>query len=131
MQNHPDYETVRYHLVYSELVLAARQRGLVLYPHLAYICGFRPESRQTTQRIGEILAAISQNEVNHNRPMLSALAVKPRNIVPENFFNHARAMGLMKSTFPHDEKAFWLRQKDACYRTWQKYMMDNYKSPDY
>jgi hypothetical protein len=126
-----EYETVRYHLVYSELVLAARQRGLVQYAELARINGFRDESPETTRRIGEILLAISSNEVQYNRPMLSALALKPKGAVPILFFNQARKLGLLKSDNPDDEKAFWLSQKDACYRTWQQYLMDDYHTADY
>ncbi len=131
MRNHRDYETVRYHLMYSELVLAARQRGMVLYPELARICGFRDETMETTKRLGEILFVISQNEVKHERPMLSALAVRPKGVVPIAFFNHARLLGLLHSDNADEEKAFWLSQKDACYRTWQQYLMDDYSTPDY
>lgn len=35
MEDYPAYETVDYHLVYSELIRAARQRGMVTYQELA------------------------------------------------------------------------------------------------
>jgi len=37
MQNYPDYETIEYHWVYSELIAAARRRGTVTYQELAHI----------------------------------------------------------------------------------------------
>jgi hypothetical protein len=76
MENYPDYETVDYHLVYGELIRAARNRGTVTYQELTQVVGLPLSGNWMGKRLGDILGTVLHNEVNQRRPMLSALAIK-------------------------------------------------------
>jgi len=116
----PDYETVDYHLVYSALVNAARFRGTVTYQELAHMVGLPLVGSHMGRRLGNILGTISQNEVEHGRPMLSALAVKVSGIAGDGFFAFAGDMGLLHSDESADQETFWEDQKRQCYEIWQQ-----------
>jgi hypothetical protein len=116
----PDYETVEYHLIYSALINAARYRGTVTYQELAHMVGLPLVGNYMGRRIGNILGAVSQNEVQHQRPMLSALAATTNGIPGGGFFTYAKDLELLKSDHPTDQGAFWKDQKRQCYETWQQ-----------
>lgn len=120
MENYPDYETVEYHLVYSELIHAARHRGTVTYQELAHVVGLPLVGNYMGKKIGAILGAVSQNEVNYGRPMLSAIAVTTKGIAGPGFFTLARELGLLSSEDTRDELDFWEEQKHRCYQIWQQ-----------
>jgi hypothetical protein len=120
MDNLQDYETIEYHLIYTELISAARHRGTVTYQELAHVVGLPRSGSYMGKRLGGILGAISENEVNHQRPMLSAVAVKVDGKPGEGFYTLARGLGLLDSDHPHDEAAFWEDQMRQCYHMWQQ-----------
>lgn len=74
----------------------------------------------TGKRLAAILAAISQNELNHKRPMLSALAVSVMGMPAGSFFTLARENGELLSTAPTQERAFWEEQKGRVYKVWEQ-----------
>lgn len=115
-----DYETIEYHLVYSELIHAARHRGTVTYQELAHVVGLPVRGNYMSNRIGAILGAVSENEVHQNRPMLSAIAVTVEGKPGGGFFNFARELGLLESGNPDEEQAFWTKQKREIYKIWQQ-----------
>lgn len=118
MENYPDYETVEYHLIYSELIHAARHRGTVTYQELAHVVGLPLTGNYMGKRIGDLLGAVSQNEVNQNRPMLSAVAVKASGEAGPGFFSLAEQFGMFKAG--DDPIAFWEKQRNACYQIWKQ-----------
>lgn len=118
MENNPDYESVEYHLVYAELIHVARHRGTVTYQELAHIVGLPLSGNHMGKRIGELLGTIAQNEVSHNRPMLSALAVNTAGKPGSGFLPWAKELGLFRDG--DDDIAFWKSQCKACYETWQQ-----------
>jgi len=120
MENYPDYESIEYHLVYSELVHAARHRGTVTYQELAHVVGLPLQGNYMGKRLGEILGAISKNEFNNRRPMLSAVAVKTSGTPGDGFFTLAREFGLLDITDPEAQEAFWEAQKRQCYEIWKQ-----------
>ena len=63
---------------------------------------------------------ISENEFNHDRPMLSALAVTVNGLPGKGFFTLAQQLGLLDTDDPDVQKAFWEDQQDQCYETWQQ-----------
>jgi uncharacterized protein YcfJ len=118
MENYPDYETVEYHLVYSELIKAARHRGTVTYQELAVVAGLPLRGSHMGRRIGNLLGAVSQNEVNHGRPMLSVVGVNVNGYVGDGFFKLARELNLLHDG--DDEQAFFEGQRNQCYKIWQQ-----------
>src|SRR5215216_1163275 len=87
-----DYETVEYYTVYAELIRAARYRGTVKYEELCLALGWSPKGDKTNERLTKLLEAISRNEHQHDRPMLSAIAVKSRGGMSEEFIHLARSL---------------------------------------
>lgn len=120
MDRLPDYETVEYHLIYSELIKAARNRGTVTYQELAHVVGLPVTGNHMGRRIGDLLGAVSQNEAMQGRPMLSAIAVTSAGKVSSGFFTLARQMELIKSESPGDEQKFLEDQQRKCYATWKQ-----------
>ena len=120
MENNSDYETVEYHLVYSELVRAARHRGTVTYQELAHVVGLPLSGNYMGSRIGDILGTISENEVNQGRPMLSAIAVGVNGKAGGGFFSWARELGLIDNDNSEDEQDFWEDQVQQIYDLWKQ-----------
>ena len=120
MDRYPDYETVEYHLIYSELIQAARHRGTVTYQELALVVGLPLTGNYMGKRLGEILGAISQNEYLENRPMLSALGVTTNGKPGGGFFKLAHEFGLIDSDDSERHHAFWETQVRQCYEIWQQ-----------
>lgn len=118
MESNPDYETVEYHLIYAELIHAARHRGTVTYQELAHVVGLPLTGNYMGKRIGDLLGEVSQNEVTHKRPMLSALAINTSGKPGPGFIPWAEKLGLIKEG--DDPTAFWKKQCDACYKTWKQ-----------
>jgi hypothetical protein len=118
MDNYPDYETVEYHLVYAELIHAARHRGTVTYQELAHIVGLPLTGNYMGKRIGELLGAVSQNQLNRQRPLLSAVAIGTSGVPGEGFFGLAEELGLL--TTGEDRLTFWEKQRTACYQIWKQ-----------
>lgn len=120
MDNYPDYETIEYHLIYSELIRAARHRGTVTYQELAHVVGLPLSGNHMGSRIGRLLGTVSQNEVNQKRPMLSAIAVTTAGKPGGGFFRIAREMGKLTSEDSEDEHTFWEQQCASCYQIWKQ-----------
>lgn len=113
-------ETVEYHLAYSALIQAARHRGTVTYQELALLLGLPLSGNHMSKSLGWVLGTISENEVAHHRPMLSALCVTVSGKPGSGFYPYARELGLLNSTDPQAEEAFWENQKRQCYEMWQQ-----------
>lgn len=120
MENYPDYETIDYHLVYSELIKAARNRGTVTYQELAHVVGLPLSGSHMGKRLGEILGAVSQNEHNHKRPMLSAIATNVSGKVSDGFFVLAKELGLLTSDDAQEQQTFLLKQRQEIYEIWKQ-----------
>lgn len=118
MDNYPDYETVEYHLIYSELIRAARHRGTVTYQELAHVVGLPLSGNHMGNRIGDLLGTVAQNEVKQQRPMLSALAVNTNGKPGSGFLPWAEKLGLFKDG--DDPTSFWESQCKACYQVWKQ-----------
>lgn len=72
------------------------------------------------KQLGEILGAISKNEVDHGRPMLSAIVINTEGKLGGGFFPFAKQLGLLKSDDPAGQQAFWEAQKREIYHIWQQ-----------
>ncbi len=107
-------------LVYSELISAARYRGLITYQALAQLIGLPLRGSHMAREIGQILGEISEDEVANGRPMLSALAVGVSGIPGEGFYGLARDWGRLSEDSREAELAFWEKEKAAAYAAWAR-----------
>jgi len=109
-----------YLLVYCELIGAARYRGMTTYQAIADIMGLPLRGSYMGAEVGHMLGEISQDELDHDRPMLSAIVVGVRGSPGPGFFNLARGVGKLQDDSREGEQRFWEEEKKAVYTTWQK-----------
>ena len=112
--------TRQYHLIYAELIRAARYRGTVTYQELADLVGLPLRGSYMGSELGGYLGAISEEEVKQGRPMLSAIAVTVSGKPGGGFFTFAKDLGRLTSDVLVDQQAFWESEKKHVYETWQK-----------
>jgi len=109
-----------YLLVCCELIRAARYRGMTTYQAVADIMGLPLRGSYMGAEVGHMLGEISQDELDHGRPMLSAIVVGARGSPGPGFFNLAREVGKLQDDSKEGEQRFWEEEKEAVYATWQK-----------
>jgi hypothetical protein len=112
--------TKEYALIHSELIRAARYRGTVTYQELADLVGLPLHGNHMGAELGGYLGAITEDELQLGRPMLSAIAVTVAGKPGGGFFSLAKEKGKLSSDQPADQQAFWESEKKAVYGTWQK-----------
>jgi hypothetical protein len=118
-----EYEGTReYFLIYAELIQAARFRGTVTYQELAELVGLPPVGAFMGAELGAYLGAISQNEVEHGRPMLSAVTVTVDGKPGEGFFGLAKDLGRLAGDLPSHKETFWEAERQRVYATWHRYL---------
>jgi len=120
--------TKEYHIVFSELSIAARYRGIVTYQEIARIIGLPITGSHMGKEIGLMLGAISEDEANNGRPMLSAIAVSARGMPGSGFFALARDLGKLKGMSNQGMKRFWEEEKAAVYETWKVELRNEFPS---
>jgi hypothetical protein len=106
-------------IIFMELITAARYRGTVTYQELAALVGLPLQGNYMGAMLGGYLGAISEDEVKHGRPMLSAIAVTTAGKPGEGFFGLAKDLGRLTSESASHRQAFWEAEKRAVYLTWQ------------
>jgi hypothetical protein len=109
-----------YHLMYAQVITAARYRGTVTYQELADLVGLPLTGHHMSSELGAYLGAIAANEVNQGRPMLSAIAVSIKGTTSEGFFAWAKELAKLQSDDQPQREAFWEAEKKAVYQTWQR-----------
>lgn len=113
-------ETKEYHLVYAELISAARYRGTVTYQEIAQMMGLPLVGSHMGREVGQILGEVSEDEHQRGRPMLSAIAVGVSAKPGEGFFGFARDLGRLEGESREDEQRFWESERAAVYKTWAR-----------
>ena len=103
-------------LVHSELLNAAKYRGVVTYQELAKLIGLPMTGGYMAGVLGKILEAISTAETQSGRPMLSSIAIGVGGKPGPRFWNLARELGKLTS---EDEQSFWENECEAVYDTWK------------
>lgn len=111
-------DTPLYTLVLAELVTAARYRGVTTYQHIAAIMGLPNSGQHMARQIGLILGEICEDEVARGRPMLSAVAVGVSGEPGPGFYTAAKGLG--RTVTDARDRAFWERERDAVYETWER-----------
>jgi hypothetical protein len=112
--------TGEYFLVFSELVRAARYRGTVTYQEVAELIGLPIVGAYMGKEVGHVLGEISEDQHQHGRPMLSALAVGVDGLPGEGFFKLATSLGKFTGYGDTDHRRFWEQERSAVYEIWQK-----------
>jgi hypothetical protein len=93
-------------LTYAELCLAVDPRGTTW-------------KKPRYQGIRSALKNISAEEIQHGRPMIGALVVRPEDRIPdEDFATLVRELGIKMPAGA--EQAFWGQQVEQCIRHWAK-----------
>jgi hypothetical protein len=108
-----------YHIIYSELINAARYRGTVTYQEIAMILGLPLKGSYMGSVIGGLLGDISEDEVNEGRPMLSAVAVGVSGIPGKGFYGLAHEHGKEFENTKEGRLKFWEDEKQTVYETWK------------
>jgi len=114
--------TIEYALVYNELINAARYRGTVTYQEIAKMMGLPLTGNYMSSMIGQILGEISRDEVEHDRPMLSAIAVGVNGLPGQGFYKLARDMGKLSTQL---DEEYWAAEKKVVYDTWKIRLKEN------
>lgn len=108
--------TKEYAIVYAELITAAKYRGTVTYQEIARLLGLPMQGSYMGSVIGRILGAISEDELAHGRPMLSAIAIGVKGGPGPGFFGWARKLARLTT---EDEQIFWKSECEAIYDIWK------------
>jgi hypothetical protein len=109
--------TKEYAIVYAELITAAKYRGTVTYQEIAKLIGLPLEGNLMGSQIGLLLGEISEDEVAHGRPMLSAIVVNTQGLPGPGFFALGKQLGKIKDG--DDEKKFWQMERSSVHQTWK------------
>jgi len=118
--------TKEYFITYSILINAAQHQGVASYQEIAQACGLPTAGSYMGNVLGQILGLISQNEIAHNRPMLSAIAVDVSGMPGKGFFNWAKELGVMQAD--EDPAAFLTKVSSSIYDEWKiKYRLSKSK----
>lgn len=110
---------LEYHLIYTELINAARYRGTVTYQEIAQIMGLPLQGNHMGKEVGYILGEISEDEVTQGRPMLSAVAVGVSGEPGDGFYGFAKDLGLFSEGSLESKRRFWKQERDRVYKAWQ------------
>lgn len=113
-----------YHIIYSELITAARYRGTVTYQEIARLMGLPLSGNYMGLEVGHILGEISEDEHAQGRPMLSAVAVGVSGEPGEGFYGLAKELSKLKDDSTEGRRRFWEAEKAAVYKAWKKVLKD-------
>jgi len=109
--------TKEYFITYSILINAAKHSGLATYQEIAQACGLPTAGSYMGSVVGEILGAISKNELEHNRPFLSALAVGVSGKPGSGFIEWAKELNAADED--QDEEEFFFQERKKIYEEWK------------
>ena len=109
--------TKEYFVTYAIMINAAQHFGFCTYQEIARANGWQMRGSYMGKLIGEVVGLISKNELDQDRPMLSAIVVGVTGKPSEGFFNWARELGVLSAG--EDEWAFWRNECEKVYEAWK------------
>ena len=109
-----------YMLVYSELINAARCRGVTTYQAVAQIMGLPMTGNHMGREVGQLIGEISHEEIQNGRPMLSALAVGTSGVPGDGFYTWAKDLGRLRDDSKQTNEQFWRQECEAVYSAWKR-----------
>lgn len=110
--------TTELHLIYAELIQAARYRGQTTYQRIAQIGGLPMSGNAMSSATGQILGLIVDQEIAEGRPMLSAVCVGVSGKPGEGFYALAKQLNRFQDDSKEAREAFWLGELEAVYDAW-------------
>lgn len=110
-------QSKEYFITYSILINAAQHQGFATYQEIAQAIGLPTAGNLMGAKIGELLGAISANEIEQHRPMLSAIAIGTNGKPGSGFAPWAKQLGLLKEG--DDEETFWKEECKKIYEEWK------------
>jgi hypothetical protein len=109
-----------YGLAYSILIAAAHTAGMVTYESVARITGLPQRGAVMANRVGRLVGEISEDEVIHGRPMLSAVVVEKNTGLPgKGFFKLAQDLKIFHGQSRSAKKTFLSKEKRKLYDLWK------------
>ena len=109
--------TKEYFITYSNMINAAKHRGLVTYQEIAQANGWPTFGSYMGKVVGEVVGLVSQNELEQGRPMMSAIVVGVSGKPGKGFFDWARELGVLSEG--EDEETFWRDECEKVYEEWK------------
>jgi len=109
--------TKEYFVTYSIMINAAQHHGFATYQEIAQANGFSTYGSYMGKVVGELVGLVSKNEVEHGRPMMSAIVVGVSGKPGKGYFNWARELGVLSED--EDEESFWQTECVKVYETWK------------
>lgn len=126
MSNSKWFQTKEFYIAYSIMINAAQHHGFATYQEIAQSVGLPTAGSYMGGALGGLLGSVSENEVQHDRPMLSAIAVGVSGKPSGGFFSLAQKLGLFNAG--DDEEAFWKNECKKIYDVWKiKYRISKTK----
>lgn len=120
------YQSKKFYIAYSIIINAAQHQGFATYQEIAQAVGLPTAGSYMGGAMGRLLGTISENEVKHDRPMLSAIAIGVSGKPSGGFFTLARKLGLFNDG--DNEEIFWKNECRKIYDTWKiKYRISKSK----
>ncbi|MCD4671794.1 MAG: hypothetical protein K8R77_03935 [Anaerolineaceae bacterium] len=114
-----------YFVAYSLMINAAQHQGFTTYQEIAQAVGLPTVGSYMGKAVGDLIGAISQNEVEMGRPMLSAIVVNVDGKPGTGFIPWAQELGLFKEG--DDENTFWENECQKIYEEWKISYRTSYK----
>lgn len=109
--------TKEYFITYGILINAAKHSGLATYQEIAQACGLPTSGNYMGTTVGDILGAISKNELEHSRPFLSAIAVGVNGKPGPGFMNWAKELNAVNEN--QGEEDFFSQECKKIYEEWK------------
>ena len=126
MSNSKWFQSKEFYIAYSILINAAQHQGFATYQEIAQTVGLPTAGSYMGGEMGRLLGTISENEVHHSRPMLSAIAIGVNRRLGTGFISLARKLGLFNDG--DDEEIFWKNECKKIYDEWKiKYRISKSK----
>jgi hypothetical protein len=95
-----------YLLIYSELIKAAQHHGVVTYQELADLVGLPLQGNFMGKELGHYTGEISREEMEHGRPMLSAIVVGASGKPGEDSSGWRKSPAGSRVTIPQNKTPF-------------------------
>lgn len=105
-----------------EIAKTSEDNDFVLYSEIYQLWGFKGEDTHGAE-LGRLLHDINKQDwlEDASRPMLSAIAVSGRTMMPGGgFYEMARAEGRLNSSEQKEEMRFWLQEVKALRKYWRE-----------
>jgi hypothetical protein len=108
------------------MINAAQHQGFATYQEIAQAVGLPTAGNFMSGEIGDLIGAISKNELQHDRPILSAIVIGVNGKPGIGFYKWAQKLGIFNDG--DDEETFWKNECKKIYGEWKiKYRISKSK----